>query len=548
MSKGFTAVAVLLAAQEGLVDLDTPISEYLPDYHINSIFDEHPEQKITLRYLLSHTAGFSHEAPVGNNYYLDPGTFAQHAASISDTWLRFPVGEHCAYSNLGVDIAGYIVQVRSGMPFQAFVKEKLLDPLGMPNTTLDIDAIRANTQRAIGHVGTYGVPPLVAMMPEGGVYTSANDMARYLQFEIGMGMAGDQRLLDEALVDEMDTQQPYGFSANGYGLGIAVANSGGLTEGIAGGGGFGFLSAMRWYPQLGLGIAWMSNNSDNDLQDWLADQMLQDIISLHQDIYRQRYSHSHTINVWYPSWSTRAQYLADAALAARIQDLALPVDAAARQRWSAYAGSYGIRTWGKLSEFYTLHVSGDALHINDLPLSEVQPGLFFSPDGERLDMRGAVPTWRNIRMERIDGTLLVRRVLVAVCALVFLASLFWILGGYVTRAIKRRRGMASSASYSGWIVQATRGIKVLASAMGLVAVAAQAAQPVLLFNRLMPTPGQPLWMQALLSLPWLVLALAVIAAVALAVSWRWDRGSTRERVASAIVVAVLFGFALVVAF
>ena len=71
MTKSFTAVAVLLAVQDGLLDLDAPISTYLPDFTVNSIFDERPQDLITLRMLLSHTAGFTHEAPVGNNYDLD---------------------------------------------------------------------------------------------------------------------------------------------------------------------------------------------------------------------------------------------------------------------------------------------------------------------------------------------------------------------------------------------------------------------------------------------------------------------------------------------
>lgn len=110
MSKSFTATAVLLAVQDGLLDLDAPISTYLPNFSINSIFDERPQDIITLRMLLSHTAGFTHEAPVGNNFDLEPGTWETHIASISDTWLKFPVGQGWSYANLGIDLAGYILE------------------------------------------------------------------------------------------------------------------------------------------------------------------------------------------------------------------------------------------------------------------------------------------------------------------------------------------------------------------------------------------------------------------------------------------------------
>ena len=124
MSKSVTATAVMLAVQDGLVDLDTPITTYLPYFHVNSIFEEQPEKKITLRMLLSHTAGFTHEAPVGSNFDRPNHTFEEHIASISDTWLLFPVGSRFSYSNLGIDMAGYILQERSGLPFTQYVKRK----------------------------------------------------------------------------------------------------------------------------------------------------------------------------------------------------------------------------------------------------------------------------------------------------------------------------------------------------------------------------------------------------------------------------------------
>ena len=92
MSKMFTATAVMQAVAAGRLDLDEPITTYLPGFTVHSAFEEHPERKITLRMLLSHTAGFTHEAPVGNNNELEPGDFDAHVRSISDTWLRFPVG------------------------------------------------------------------------------------------------------------------------------------------------------------------------------------------------------------------------------------------------------------------------------------------------------------------------------------------------------------------------------------------------------------------------------------------------------------------------
>jgi CubicO group peptidase (beta-lactamase class C family) len=95
--------------------------------------------------LLSHTAGFAHEAPYGSNFDHPAYSFEKHIASISDTWLKFPVGTRYSYSNLGIDLAGYILQMRSGMPFIQYVQEKVLDPLGMKNSTLDVSRIRSTS-------------------------------------------------------------------------------------------------------------------------------------------------------------------------------------------------------------------------------------------------------------------------------------------------------------------------------------------------------------------------------------------------------------------
>ncbi len=73
MSKSFTATAAMFAAQDGLVDLDAPITTYLPDFHVNSIFEEQPEQKITLRMLLSHTAGFATRSSCISPAFPTPG-------------------------------------------------------------------------------------------------------------------------------------------------------------------------------------------------------------------------------------------------------------------------------------------------------------------------------------------------------------------------------------------------------------------------------------------------------------------------------------------
>jgi CubicO group peptidase (beta-lactamase class C family) len=279
----------MFAAQDGLVELDEPITTYLPDFHVNSIFEEQPEQKITLRMLLSHTAGFVHEAPYGGNYDHPPYSFEKHIASISDTWLKFPVGTRYSYSNLGIDLAGYILQVRSGMPFVQYVQEKVLDPLGMKDSTLDVKRIRSTPTRAIGHTAANPFRPWVdfLLIPSGGVWTTAADMARYLQFHINRGTLGDDLLLREDLAETMYT--PPNMPANLYALGVVRTTEHGTRRFEHGGGGFGFNSNMIWYPELKLGAVVLCNAQlDSDLVVQVTEEILEGIIAGASDVYDQR--------------------------------------------------------------------------------------------------------------------------------------------------------------------------------------------------------------------------------------------------------------------
>lgn len=265
MSKSFTALAVLMAVQDGLVDLDTPIKEYLPDFRVNSIYDKHPEELITLRLLLAHRAGFTFEAPFGSNYD-DRYDFIKHIESISNTWLRYPVGYRYAYSNVGIDLAGYILQSKSGMPFEQYVKDKVLDPLEMDSSSLDITVIQSRENRAKGHSDGGEIIPLrVPMIPAGGVYSSLHDMAKYLQFHINKGVVDGRRILRADLIEEMHCIQfARPRQRSGYCLGLnrdPVSNSYDIRHS---GGGYGFSSDMVIYPELKLGVIDLCNSMDNE--------------------------------------------------------------------------------------------------------------------------------------------------------------------------------------------------------------------------------------------------------------------------------------------
>lgn len=273
VSKSFTALAVLAAVEEGLLGLDTPISTYLPEFSVHSKYEEDPEDKITLRHLLSHTAGFTHIAP---NYDEDlSATFEEHIKSIKHSWLKYPVGYHWAYSNLGIDLAGYILQLKSGMNFDLYLKKKVLDPLGMKESTFNQEKIANSKNRAVGHYPEVKeLPVKMELIPAGGLYTNAREMALYLRFLLNNGKINGKSYISKKLMKVMcSVAFPLMNERYGYGLGIwrqGIANTYMLYHG---GRGYGFTSGMVVYPELRLGVAILSNSEVNEL-DLLSVRMM----------------------------------------------------------------------------------------------------------------------------------------------------------------------------------------------------------------------------------------------------------------------------------
>jgi CubicO group peptidase (beta-lactamase class C family) len=554
MSKSFTATAAMFAAQAGLVDLDAPITAYLPDFTVNSVFEEHPEQKITLRMLLSHTAGFAHEAPFGGNFDLPAYSFVKHIASISDTWLKFPVGDYYSYSNLGVDLAGYILQVQSGMPFTQYVQETLLQPLGMNESTLDVSQVRANKTRAIGHVNSPFPPPVdFLIIPSGGVWSTASDMARYLQFHILEGAMDGQRLLQPGLAETMYTPPNLAAAFSDYALGIALSERNGARHFQHGGGGFGFNSSMVWYPDLQLGSVVLTNSMPQEFYAYdLSEAVLDAIIASNPAVYTPRSTNVNQVAPTYPPLNDKVP-LTDGGLRSLIASQAVPMDAAALSRRSAYAGTYIIDASGFPDAVVKVSDNQGVLSAiypgASVTLTEVEPGLFLAPSGDTFDFREAQPLFLNIHMLRITPQARISHLVIYIlCGLVFLSMLLiWPIRAIV-RTVQRRKSTGTPAQRikgAPWEASAAW-LMALASLISLACMAIVVIIPNMIY---LPWPHpyteMRLWQQGLLYLPYLSLALAVIAALLGGMAYRRKGLAPSMRKYFVIVVLALVAFNIV---
>jgi CubicO group peptidase (beta-lactamase class C family) len=526
MSKLFTATAVMQAVEAGRLDLDAPITRYLPGFTVHSAFEQHPEQKITLRMLLSHTAGFTHEAPVGNNNDLDPGTFDAHVRSISDTWLRFPVGTGYAYSNLGVDLAGYILERVEGKLFPVLMRDSLLRPLDMDHSTFDRSVIQSTQDRAVGHVTPYPAPPVVVpMTAAGGLYTSAADLASFLRFELNDGSVDGRVVLGSTWMDEMRTVPPPNAGAPaGYALGVARTRWNRFDERPDlydhGGSGFGFISDLWWAPQLQIGIAILTNSSDHQLQGDLALSILADLVT-DPGVYHDRLlGLPQRPPITEPNWS----FDPPPGMATLIAGAAMAPDGHEQTRWAAFSGPYRLPAWNVISpvgppdRFFVeagspvFEAQDDAGTLVRHPLVEVQPGLFLADDGEMLDMRGQVPTWRNLQLIRVAGSPAGWQWAILVVTAVVAAA--WLLAAAWRARGRHRAALASTqqpATQRRW--RRTTGIVAAVTAIAVLGtVALVAALPGLVDSGFLGWLDLPMILRLTVHLPMALAALAVCTA------------------------------------
>jgi CubicO group peptidase (beta-lactamase class C family) len=266
MTKSFTATAFQIMASKGLIQLDDPIRKYYPNFSVKVQFGE-PEKeiaKLTFRRMLSHWASFTHEAPVGNNYDDQPCTFEDHVKSIQETWLRAPVGSERTYSNLGVDLAGYVMGLIEEKTYPEVMQDYLFEPLGIKNATFDIqEALKQSFAK--GHIGDFQTPTVqIPMIPSGGLYISTLDIAKFVSFHLQKGKVDGKQLLKKEQYEEMYQIQFLEGKKEGFGLSIYKNREiSGKAVWEHGGGGYGYQTNMAWIPEDGIGVIILINDMNH---------------------------------------------------------------------------------------------------------------------------------------------------------------------------------------------------------------------------------------------------------------------------------------------
>ena len=265
-TKALTSTAIMMLVEEGKLVIDDPLGKFLPDWASTTVavantkggYDVVPAKRpITIRDLLSHTAGISYGTGPGEKAWKDAGVygwyFADKSVPVADVVAKMPKlpmaaqpGEQWVYG-YNTDILGVVVEKLSGQSLDVFLKERLIDPLGMVDTAFCLPPAKLDrlavvysakdgkTERApspgaldgVSHIGqgAYANGPCKAFAGGAGLLSTAHDYSRFLEMLRQGGIANGKRYLSRKTVELMthDTLVSAAYQpGQGFGLGFRI--------------------------------------------------------------------------------------------------------------------------------------------------------------------------------------------------------------------------------------------------------------------------------------------------------------------------------------
>ena len=256
MSKPITSVAVMMLYEAGHFQLDTPVSDFIPEFKDMEIYNEDQTEildaknEVTIKHLLTHTSGLTYgwgSKPVDKRYresnaFKRGATLADMAKRLTAIPLVHEPGERWTYG-VSTDVLGYFVEVVSGMPFEEFLQTRLFRPLGMVDTAFSVPVERLDRFAALYQLSKEGKmkggkdekmrlervekdPPLendeIRFFPGGGggLVSTAPDYMRFCQMLLNGGELEGVRILKKATVELMRYPHHDGW----FGLGFSIVN------------------------------------------------------------------------------------------------------------------------------------------------------------------------------------------------------------------------------------------------------------------------------------------------------------------------------------
>lgn len=268
ISKTFVALALLKLQEEGKIDLNARLHDVAPEVPMSNRWET--TNPVRIVNLLEHTAGFDDMEPAEVYNLRDAYDFPLlevFKRFREPQIVRWPPSTRMSYSNPGYGIAGYLIEKVTGQPYDKYIRETFLQPLGMTNADFRFtDANRALL--ASGYNGKNAKPvgyPYIYLRPAGDLKASPGELAKLVQFLLKRGMVGQLQLLKPDSIVRMEWPQTTLAAQHalrvGYGLGNYTQALSFVTHGHDGGID-GFISSYRYMPDQNWGYVVLLNRAD----------------------------------------------------------------------------------------------------------------------------------------------------------------------------------------------------------------------------------------------------------------------------------------------
>jgi len=263
VSKSFTALAAMQLVEEGNLELDAPVRQYLPWFTMAGKYD--PGQ-ITVRHLLVQTSGIPHGAGVTTLAASSTATLEEEVRALSEVVLENPPGKAYIYSNANYLILGLIIDTVTEQGYAGHVRSKIFEPLQMNNSFLTQEDGEA-AGMASGHVRWFGFPAATTVqyldnsLAAGFIISSAEDMCRYLLMHLGEGSYNNRQIISRESAAEMRKPGPVKEDQSDYAMGLVVRSENEFTVIQHDGATQGFNSGMAFSPEEQWGVVVLTNTS-----------------------------------------------------------------------------------------------------------------------------------------------------------------------------------------------------------------------------------------------------------------------------------------------
>jgi CubicO group peptidase (beta-lactamase class C family) len=270
ISKTFVALALLKLQEEGKINLYARLQDIAPEIPFTNRWEAtHPVRIVNL---LEHTAGFD-DMEFSEVYNLRD----RYDFPLLEVFKRFrkpqaarwPPGTRMSYSNPGNAIAGYLIEKVTGMPFDQYIRETFLRPIGMEradypftdaNKPLLAAAYNGNPPKAVGF-------PLIYLRPAEDLKASPGELAKLVQFLLRRGKTGEGQLVKPESILRMETPETTLAAKNGLRLGYGLCNYSSVEGGVVthghDGGIDGFVSSYRYMPEQNWGYVVLLNSTNS---------------------------------------------------------------------------------------------------------------------------------------------------------------------------------------------------------------------------------------------------------------------------------------------